>query len=118
MSTIAFEGNGQIYEYIGGYDDWLNQRRTPITNSESRPAKVSLEKKPKAKSTQKEEYELKAIEAQIATIEAEQASLNQLIAAPDFYMRPLPEQQAIFAQLQSAEKALKDTLLRWEKLID
>ena len=26
-STIAFEGNGKVYEYIGGYEDWLRQKR-------------------------------------------------------------------------------------------
>ncbi len=25
-STIAFEGDGQVREYVGGYDDWLHQR--------------------------------------------------------------------------------------------
>jgi ATP-binding cassette subfamily F protein uup len=26
-STIVLEGDGQIYEYAGGYDDWLAQRQ-------------------------------------------------------------------------------------------
>ena len=25
-STIVLEGNGEICEYVGGYDDWLAQR--------------------------------------------------------------------------------------------
>ncbi len=28
-STIAFEGDGRIGEYVGGYDDWLRQRPQP-----------------------------------------------------------------------------------------
>jgi ATP-binding cassette subfamily F protein uup len=26
-STIVFEGDGRIEEYVGGYADWLRQRR-------------------------------------------------------------------------------------------
>ena len=25
-STIVFEGEGRLQEYVGGYDDWLRQR--------------------------------------------------------------------------------------------
>ncbi len=27
-STIAFEGDGEVHEYIGGYQDWLRQKRS------------------------------------------------------------------------------------------
>ena len=32
-STLVFEGEGRVQEYVGGYDDWLRQRRTPQPES-------------------------------------------------------------------------------------
>jgi len=31
--TIAYEGNGQWHDYVGGYDDWLLQRRAPTPDT-------------------------------------------------------------------------------------
>ena len=48
-STIVFEGNGQVVEYAGGYDDWLSQR--PQRAAERLPEKNDRKKvrpKPKA----------------------------------------------------------------------
>ena len=56
-STIVFEGDGQVAEYIGGYDDWLSQRSQGAT--ERRPEKNGLKKarpKPKARLSQKLGY--------------------------------------------------------------
>jgi len=32
-STIAFEGAGEVAEYVGGYADWLRQRSTSRTSN-------------------------------------------------------------------------------------
>jgi len=29
-STLVFEGGGVVQEYVGGYEDWLRQRRQPL----------------------------------------------------------------------------------------
>ena len=39
-STLVFEGNGSINQYIGGYDDWLRQRKTEQPASSQQPAKA------------------------------------------------------------------------------
>ena len=39
-STLVFEGDGVVKEYVGGYDDWLRQRP-----AEAKPAKAETEKK-------------------------------------------------------------------------
>jgi ATP-binding cassette subfamily F protein uup len=36
-STLAFEGDGRVQEYVGGYDDWLAQRPQPVP-AEAPPA--------------------------------------------------------------------------------
>ncbi len=114
-STIAFEGQGQVYEYIGGYDDWLAQRRTPVIEARPAAAKPVLEKKPKPKSTQKEQHELKAIEDQIAALEQELAKLHQQVAEPEFYSFSVDKQQTIFAKISTTDAQLKEALTLWEK---
>jgi ABC transport system ATP-binding/permease protein len=37
--TVAAEGGGQWHEYVGGYTDWLQQRRTPTTSGKAAGAK-------------------------------------------------------------------------------
>ena len=32
-STLVFEGDGRVGEYVGGYDDWLRQRPRPPTEA-------------------------------------------------------------------------------------
>ena len=43
-STIAFEGNGRVVEYVGGYEDWLRQR--PAAGSSA--AAVDAARRPRA----------------------------------------------------------------------
>jgi ATP-binding cassette subfamily F protein uup len=48
-STLVFEENGIIGEYIGGYDDWQRQKQSvPIPQKD--PIKVREKKKPAPKS--------------------------------------------------------------------
>jgi len=35
-STIVFEGEGRLMEYVGGYDDWLRQRTNKGSSSAPR----------------------------------------------------------------------------------
>ena len=38
-STFAFEGDGQVVEYVGGYEDWLRQRPQPaVVEAAAAPA--------------------------------------------------------------------------------
>jgi len=43
-STLVFEDDGRLREYVGGYDDWLRQRPEPTTRKE--PKAVKKEEKP------------------------------------------------------------------------
>ena len=36
-STLVFEGGGRVQEYVGGYEDWLRQRRTPAAETRRGP---------------------------------------------------------------------------------
>ena len=74
-STLVFEGQGKVNEYVGGYDDWLRQAQhqsskqaTPVADRKG-PAKAA-QRKP-AKLSYKDQRELDQLPARIAQPEAE-----------------------------------------------
>lgn len=123
-STIAFEGNGQVYEYVGGYDDWQRQRRNKPSSSERtaeskiETSKTSVEKKSaeKSKLTYSEQHQLKTLEGRIEAIESEENALKAQIADNDFYSQPVEAQQKVFAALETLEAELAECIEKWETL--
>ena len=116
-STMAFEGNGRIAEYIGGYDDWLRQR--PQVEAVSRP-KVQAKEKPRQerarKLTFKEKHELAELPQRIEVLEAEIAELHTRMTDPDFYRKAGEQVALAAARLETLEKELATTYVRWEEL--
>jgi ATP-binding cassette subfamily F protein uup len=117
-STLAFEGNGRVVEYVGGYDDWLRQRAAPV-----RPVAVKSPAAPKRerpanrrKLTYREKEALVALPDRIETLETEQARLFETLADPQFYQQ---EGQAVAAarqRLAALEDELQTAYRRWEEL--
>ncbi len=118
-STIAFEGNGAVYEYVGGYDDWLRQRRTPAAPSKTNKPEASAAHNtptPKPKRSFKAQRELEDIEAEISVLETAQEQLKQKMSDPSFYTLPIIDQQKDFSMLQAHEAMLEKLIVRWEVL--
>ncbi len=118
-SILAVEDGGRVGEYVGGYDDWLRQRRVPEP-----PAKVekpAAEKKrpprePRRTLSFKENRELEALPERIESLEAEQAELYNKMADPDFYRGDGADIAAAKSRLEALEKELDEAYLRWEAL--
>lgn len=129
-STLVFEGAGQINEYVGGYDDWLSQRQTPVAQErvKSMPAKPVAEKSPPTKPapgapsgkpkklSYKDQRELDALPKLIEQLEGELEQLQMTVADPAFYKRPQAEKVEVQQQLQVTEAALNEAYGRWEEL--
>jgi ATP-binding cassette subfamily F protein uup len=137
-STLVFEGGGQVNEYVGGYTDWLRQRRvgsgaagrTPSTTvfaapATSKPMPQPATPQPAApqpaapkprKLSYKDQRELDALPATIQKLEAEQAMLAAAIADPDLFRRNLAQANAAVTRLQAVEKELEAAFARWEAL--
>ena len=122
-STFVFSGgNGKIDEYVGGYDDWLEQRPTerlqPKTSEKSNKKKLLKEAK---KATQKrklsfsEKRELDGLPAKIEELEAEQETLSAKMADADFYRNADDVKQAN-QRLMEIESELTHAYERWEVL--
>lgn len=119
-SSLVFEGNGRVREYAGGYDDWLAQR--PAAPSDEKPAAAKEKKsrptaaKAAKKLSYKEERELEALPGLIEAMEAEQQSLFDAMAAPDFYQQQAAEITRIQTRLAELEQSLSLGYARWEEL--
>jgi ABC transport system ATP-binding/permease protein len=124
-STIAFEGDGRVAEYVGGYEDWLRQRPAPAveapTPAEATAARTAMTTSPPPsgmarKATNKERRELEELPARIEALEEEQRRLAIEVAGPDFYKRPSGEIEAAMARLASLPGELLSAYARWDEL--
>ena len=93
-STLVFEGDGRVQEFVGGVQDWLTQSAraealqreksaapasAPASKTGNTAATAPAPAAPatKKKLSYKEQRELDALPARIAQLEAEQAELDQ-----------------------------------------
>ncbi|QOD84985.1 ATP-binding cassette domain-containing protein [Chromobacterium haemolyticum] len=123
--VIAFEGNGRLEEYPGGYQDWIDTkaRMAAMKPAEKpREAAAPQEKakdKPKSarnKLSYNETRELAALPDEIAALETEQASLNQQLLDPNCYRDTPKEAIAWQRRVEKIDELLMDKLARWEEL--
>lgn len=123
--VIAFEGNGILTEFGGGYDDWLRftQQRQETTTSpakaieaKSKPAPVTaaISAKP-AKLSFKEQKELDEIPLQIDSLEQEQSDINHQLSNSEIY-KDQAKAIALQARLTEIDTLMETLLQRWEEL--
>ncbi|MEE9393524.1 MAG: ATP-binding cassette domain-containing protein, partial [Planctomycetota bacterium] len=120
-STIAFDDDGVVREYDGGYDDWLRQR--PVANKAGGKGRGAAKagaasapgKKPR-RLNNKERAELENLPNKIVEFESEVAELNDRMAAPDFYKRKAKDITAARKRMASLEQKMEAALERWTEL--
>jgi ATP-binding cassette subfamily F protein uup len=124
-STLVFEPDAQgefrINEYVGGYDDWLRQRRTPeisVTKTASRSTPASTPPARARKMSFKETRELETLPARIEALETEQHALVEKMAAPSFYQSDPSTLAQATARLNALESELATAFARWEELLE
>ncbi len=139
--TIVFEGNGKLEEYVGGYDDWIRQRK-PAFDEVSTAKNLEKQKKPEEKSgksakttkkaekntdnsknpakkklSYKEKLELEKLPKQIEEMEEEQTALQEKLADPEFFQNATPdEMKETTEKLAALEPLLSAAYDRWEVL--
>jgi ATP-binding cassette subfamily F protein uup len=128
-STLVFEGGGQVNEYVGGYSDWLRQRKVtapakarapvaPVTAvapiSAAAPVPAAA---PKARRmSYKEQRELAAMPEKIQRLEAEQLQLRATIADPNLFKDDPARGTAALQRLESLAAELETAYARWDAL--
>jgi ATP-binding cassette subfamily F protein uup len=133
-STIVFEGDGEVVEYVGGYADWLRQRpasrmRTDrgVLAGDKRTASrftaashaIALNQAPAAarrKLTYNEQRELDGLPLRIDALETEHARLEAAVASPDFYKEGADAIARTLDRITEIEQALLDLYARIDEL--
>jgi len=119
-STLVFEGESVVKEYVGGYDDWLRQRP-----QDAKPRKASFRKQDVLPAQQpiarlklgfKQQKELDALPDTIEWLEREQHDLFQGMGVPGFYKKDRADIVAANDRLEAVKKLLEDAYARWENL--
>jgi ATP-binding cassette subfamily F protein uup len=123
-STLVFEGDGVVAEYVGGYDDWLRQRSAPepatkavkdVATTGAEQPKAPASPKP-AKLSYKEQRDLEALPARIESLEEEQERLQSEMASADFYRQTGGQISEARERLAAVDAELADAYERWEAL--
>jgi len=121
-STIAFEGDGVVREYDGGYDDWFRQKEegaAAASNLFTAPTKTAPSPAPAAKAKKlsyKDQRELDELPNRIDELETLQAELQNRMAQPDFFKQDGAEIAQAQADLQKMADELAHCYQRWEEL--
>jgi ABC transport system ATP-binding/permease protein len=128
-STLVFEGAGQINEYVGGYSDWLHQRKSavPEASAAAKPARrvvmgpSGAANPPTAalkarRLSYNEQRELAQLPEKIQHLEAEQAQLTTLISDPIVFHPNQDQGSQALQRLQILAKELDSAYARWDTL--
>ena len=142
--VIAFEGDGVLREYVGGYSDWAayQARGDDAERDAEAPAKTARSRDQRAQKNESaaskrsapdstradesaarptrltftEERELAALPARIETLEARVASIRDRLGDASLYRDRPEEARALRGDLAEAEVGLADAFARWETL--
>lgn len=121
-STLVFEGEGYVKEYVGGYDDWERQRERALAAAQTKKTAAALTKerpctdtKTGKKRSYREEQEFAQLPLQIELWEQEQSNLTELAGDPENYKK---EGFALdnSKRLMELEEQIAAAYERWNKL--
>jgi ATP-binding cassette subfamily F protein uup len=122
-SVIVFEQDGKVQEYVGGYSDWARRgHQLAVTDNpydEDQKKRAAAERRNRRKPNKlsyKDQRELDALPGEIEMLEAEIATMQENIAAPDFYTQDAGLVQQKLQELGSAENELERRIERWGEL--
>jgi ATP-binding cassette subfamily F protein uup len=143
-STVAFEGDGRVREYVGGWEDYVRQaadpafdspvdraRARPIPVTDVQPSRTSVPEvlEPRApfvrepvairqrhKLSYNERREVEALPARIDTLETEQRALTAEMESPDFYKAGAERIDTVLTRLRTLAGELEVLLSRWLEL--
>jgi ABC transport system ATP-binding/permease protein len=116
-SVIAFEGDGAVAEYAGGYRDYLRQRRPAVAPATSpRPPDKRRAGPGPLRLASRRQRELDRVIAEIEALETALAEVERALADPDLFGRDPPAFERRTAQLAELRRALDGAERRWSAL--
>lgn len=140
-SVFAFEGNGRVKEYVGGYTDWVRQggkfptelaggdagqggkqgkkdkTSEPAAEKKTEATKTAEQKAaPKKKLSYKLQRELDLLPAEIERLETELEELHEMTSDNNFYQQDQAKVAEMLDKLQQTEQELEAAMDRWVEL--
>lgn len=115
-STMVFEGEGHVAEYVGGYQDWL--RQAPKKLKVNSPAITAPASKPDVPSLVggKEHKEYAGLPAKIEKYEKQLAECFAKMAEPGFYEQSPEKINQLTEKLKKVERDIEQAYARWDEL--
>ena len=125
-STWVFDGKGNIDEYIGGYQDYLEQRpdqkvvdqKSDVKKAQAKAeaAALAATTPKKVKLSYKDQRELEQLPAEIEKLEKEQAELSTKLADGSWFVSDADAATKASQRLAEIEELLLEKLERWDEL--
>lgn len=124
-STLVFEGEGGIGDYVGGYEDWLRQREHKLQSltvirtaspGESKNEETASAPPVKQKLSYKDKRELESLPDHIEGLEQEKMAIEVKIAESAFYQQDKAVISQTLQRLETLEQQLDISYRRWEQL--
>ncbi|MDO8261842.1 MAG: ATP-binding cassette domain-containing protein [Gallionella sp.] len=129
--VIAFEGDGKLIEYAGGYEDWVRVKKfqasslsaasgasaKPPVSTPPRGAVAPAEKsKAISKLSHKESRELEELPKRIEALEREQSEIAAHLADGALYRSDARRAKQLQARSEEIEAEVAVAMARWEEL--
>ena len=123
-STWVFDGKGTIDEYVGGYQDYLEQRPDQTVVDQKSAVKKAVAKAEatatapakKVKLSYKDQRELDQLPAEIETLEQEQAGLSKQLADGSWFMKDADAATKASQRLAEIDDLMLEKMERLEEL--
>ena len=124
-STWVFDGKGNIDEYIGGYQDYLQQRPDQTVVDQKSDVKKAVAKAEaaaaappakKVKLSYKDQRALEQLPGEIEALEQEQTELAEKLADGSWFLTDADAATKASQRLAEIDEELLEKLQRWDEL--
>ena len=115
-STIVMEGNAIIEQYVGGYDDYMDQKNDKLNIKYNKKTQLSNSKTQKKlqKLSYNQQQQLNSLPEKIENLENEVSMAQKLLSDPTFYQNP--DAQNLTIKLKEMENQLEMLYDQWSNL--
>ena len=109
--TLAFEGNGKVSEYVGGYQDWLAQAPKIVAAKHKDNTSIKTNSVKQFALDSKEKKELAGL-----LLEKQQQKLFTEMTEPGFYEQTNDKVSQATEKLKKVEREIEQAYARWDEL--
>ena len=123
--VIAFEGDGKLIEYVGGYEDWVRVKKYQASVAANKPAAPAPRKMAAApiekskfasKLSFKEQRELEDLPKRIEALEREQSDIAAQLADGTLFRNDAKRAKQLQTRNEEIETEVLVAMARWEEL--